>query len=172
MGVASAPAPGSPAPAAVFASLEGGTATTAGLLEAANGLPLLLAFFKTSCPTCRLTWPYLQRLHAAYGGTAVRVVGVSQNGIEESRRFFEEWGKATFDLVMDPEPGFAASNAFQVEAVPHLVLISPDGMIEEIFAGWSKAKMEALGSRLAAGRSLAHVPVVPPGDLVRDFQAG
>jgi peroxiredoxin len=172
MGVSSAPAPGSPAPAAVFALPEGGTATTAGLLDGANGLPLLLAFFKTSCPTCRLTWPYLQRLHAAYSGTGVRVVGVSQNGIEESRRAFEEWGKATFDLVMDPEPGFAASNAFQVEAVPHLVLISSDGIFEEIFSGWSKAKMEALGSRLAAGRSLARVPVVPPGDLVRDFQSG
>jgi peroxiredoxin len=172
MGISSPPAPGSPAPAAVFARPEGGTATTAGLLDGANGLPLLLAFFKTSCPTCRLTWPYLQRLHAAYGGTGVRVVGVSQNGIEESRRFSEEWGKATFDLVMDPEPGFAASNAFQVEAVPHLVLISSDGIFEEIFSGWSKERMEALGSRLAAGRSLAYVPVVPPGDLVRAFQSG
>ncbi len=172
MGESAALAPGTPAPAAVFARPEGGTTTTADLLAGANGLPLLLAFFKTSCPTCRLTWPYLQRLHAAYGGTAVRVVGVSQNGIEESRRFFEEWGKAKFDLVMDPEPGFAASNAFQVEAVPHLVLISSDGIFEEIFSGWSKAKMEALGSRLAAGRSLAHIPVVPPGDPVQAFQSG
>ena len=163
---------GAPAPSAAFARPGSGSVTTEGLLAEANGLPLLLAFFKTSCPTCRLAWPYLQRLHAAYGGKAVHVVGVSQNGIEESQRFFEEWGHARFDLVMDPEPGFAASNAFQVEAVPHLVLISPAGSFEEIFSGWSKAKMEALGSRLAAERSLARIPVVPPGDPVRDFQSG
>lgn len=172
MGSTPALTPGSPAPAAVFARPGGAAVTTEGLLSEANGLPLLLAFFKVSCPTCRLTWPYLQRLHASYGGKAVRVVGVSQNGAEESRRFFEEWGKARFDLVMDSEPGFAASNAFQVEAVPHLVLISPAGRLEEIFAGWSKEKMEALGSRLAGARSLARIPVVPPGDPVHAFQAG
>ncbi|HQQ78224.1 MAG TPA: TlpA disulfide reductase family protein [Thermoanaerobaculia bacterium] len=164
--------PGTRAPSAAFSRPGGGTVTTEGLLAEANGLPLLLAFFKTSCPTCRLAWPYLQRLHEAYGGTGVRVVGVSQNGAAESEDFFETFGKATFDLVLDPEPRFAASNAFQVESVPHFVLISPAGLIEEIFSGWSKAKMEALGERLAAGRSLARIPVVPPGDLVRDFQSG
>ena len=59
-----------------------------------------------------------------------------------------------------------------MEAVPHFVLVSPTGVVEEIFSGWSKAKMEALGERLALARSLARVPVVPPGDLVRDFQSG
>jgi peroxiredoxin len=165
-------APGTPAPSAAFSRPGGGSVTTEGLLAEANGLPLLLAFFKTSCPTCRLAWPYVQRLHEAYGGTAVRVVGVSQNAEDESRRFFEEFGNATFDLVLDPEPRFAASNAFQVEAVPHIVLVSSAGTFEEIFSGWSKVKMEALGSRLAGARNLARVPVVPPGDLVRDFQSG
>jgi peroxiredoxin len=165
-------APGIPAPSTAFVRPGGGSVTTDGLLAEANGLPLLLVFFKTSCPTCRLAWPYVQRLHEAYGGTGVRVVGVSQNGAAESRDFFEEFGKATFDLVLDSEPRFAASNAFHVEAVPHFVLISPAGILEEIFAGWSKAKMEALGERLALARSLARIPVVPPGDLVRDFQSG
>ncbi|HEY3351569.1 MAG TPA: TlpA disulfide reductase family protein [Thermoanaerobaculia bacterium] len=166
------PAPGSTAPTAAFVRPGGESVTTQGLLAEANGLPLLLAFFKTSCPTCRLAWPYLQRLHAAYGGKAVHVVGVSQNGAAESEDFFKEFGKATFDLVLDPEPKFTASNAFHVEAVPHIVLVSSAGSFEEIFSGWSKAKMEAIGSRLAAGRSLARIPVVPPGDLVRDFQSG
>jgi peroxiredoxin len=172
MGSTPAPLPGSPAPAAVFARPGGAAVTTESLLAEANGLPLLLAFFKTSCPTCRLAWPYVQRLHEAYGGKAVHIVGVSQNAKDESRRFFEEFGKATFDLVLDPEPRFAASDAFQVEAVPHFVLVSPAGSLEEIFSGWSKAKMEALGARLAGARSLARIPVVPPGDLVRDFQSG
>jgi peroxiredoxin len=163
---------GAPAPDASFVRPEGGTATTSELLAGAGGLPVLLAFFKTSCPTCRLTWPYLQRLHEAYGGKAVRIVGVSQNTGDESRRFFEEFGKATFDLVLDPEPRFEASNSFSVEAVPHLALVSPAGNLEEVFAGWSKAWMETLGARLATARSLARIPVVPPGDPVRDLQAG
>lgn len=166
------PAPGKPAPAAIFVRPGGGSTTTADLLAGASGLPLLLAFFKVSCPTCRLTWPYLQRLHEAYGGTGVRVVGVSQNTAGESKRFFEEYGAARFDLVLDPEPDFAASNAFGVEAVPHFALVSPAGVLEDVFAGWSKAKMETLGASLAGARKVAKIPVVPPGDLVRDFQAG
>lgn len=172
MGAIPSLSPGSPVPAAAFSRPGGGTVTAADLLADANGLPLLLAFFKVSCPTCRLAWPYLQRLHEAYGGRAVRIVGVSQNGAAESEDFFEEFGKATFDLVLDPEPEFTASNAFRVEAVPHIVLVSSAGSLEEIFSGWSKAKMEALGARLAGAGKLARIPVVPPGDLVRDFQAG
>lgn len=164
---------GSPrAPDARFRREGGAAPRTADLLGEAHGLPLLLAFFKTSCPTCKLAWPYLQRLHVAYGDTAVKVLGVSQNGIEESRRFFEEWGGATFDLVLDPEPTFAASNAFGVESVPYLVLVAPDGTVEDVFGGWSKARMEALGARLAARAGARPVPVVPPGDLVADFKAG
>jgi peroxiredoxin len=172
MGTSSERSPGKRVPAVTFTRPGGGNATVADLLAEADGLPLLLAFFKVSCPTCRLTWPYLQRLHAAYGGTAVRVVGIAQNTAEESRKFFEEFGKATFDLFLDPEPLFKASNAFHVEAVPHLALVSPAGVLEDVFAGWSKAKMEALAARFAGREGLPPVPVVPPGDPVRDFQAG
>ncbi len=172
MGATPPLSPGRPAPAATFTRAGGGTVTTAGLLAETDGLPLLLVFFKVSCPTCKLSWPYVQSLHAAYGGRAVHVVGVSQNAAKESGEFFEEFGKATFDLVLDPEPRFEASNAFLVESVPHLALVSPAGILEDAFSGWSKAKMEALGARLAGGSSLARVPVVPPGDPVRDFQSG
>ena len=160
------------APDTRFRGVDGASLRTADLLDSAHGLPLLLAFFKTSCPTCRMTWPYLQRLHAAYGGTAAKVVGVSQNEAAESRKYYEEWGGATFDLVLDPEPTFVASNAFLVEAVPHVALVSPAGILEETFAGWSKPKMEALGARLAERAGVRPVPVVPPGDLVGDFKAG
>src|ERR1019366_5285612 len=69
-------------------------------------------------------WPYLQRLHRAYGAKAVHVVGVSQNDADSSRAYYADHGEATFDLLLDPEPTFAASNAFGVESVPHLRLLS------------------------------------------------
>jgi peroxiredoxin len=159
------------APNAPFLSPEGATLSTADVVAKGHGLPVLLAFFKTSCPVCQLTWPYLQRLHEAYGGKAVHVVGVSQNDGGSSRAYYAEHGGATFDLLLDPEPAFAASNAFDVEAVPHLVLLSPRGAALDVFAGWSKNRMEALGARFAA-KNVPFVPVVPPGDPVRDFAPG
>jgi len=162
----------SAAPRVLFRTTEGLAISTADVVARGTSRPVLLAFFKTSCPICQLTWPYLERLHRAYGGKAVHVVGVSQNDAEESRRFFEEWGRVTFDLVLDPEPRFDASNAFHVDAVPHFVLVSPTGSVEEVFEGWSKAKMEALGARFAASKGMSPVPVVPPGDPVADFKSG
>jgi len=161
----------SSAPKARFRTADGATLSTTDVVARGRSLPVLLAFFKTSCPICQLTWPYLERLHRAYGGKAVHVVGVSQNDADSSRAYYLEHGGATFDLLLDPEPAFAASNAFGVESVPHLVLLSPAGLIEDVFSGWSKARMEALGARFAS-KDLPLIPVVPPGDPVRDFAAG
>jgi peroxiredoxin len=162
---------GSAAPDARFRTPEGAALSTKEVVESGHGLPVLLAFFKTSCPICQLTWPYLQRLHAAYGGKSVRVVGVSQDDAASSRAFYAAHGAATFDLLLDPEPTFVASHAFDVESVPLIVLLAPDGTIEDTFAGWSKKRMEALGARFAS-TSVPLVPVVPPGDPVREYSAG
>ena len=159
------------APKVRFRTTEGATLLTADVVARGHSLPVLLAFFKTSCPICQLTWPYLERLHRAYGAKAVHVVGVSQNDADSSRAYYAEHGGATFDLLLDPEPTFAASNAFGVESVPHLVLLSPEGLVEDVFAGWSKARMEALGARFAA-KNAPFMPVVPPGDPVRDSAPG
>src|SRR5512141_616707 len=158
----------SAAPSVRFRTTEGTALSTADVVARGHGLPVLLAFFKTSCPICQLTWPYLERLHRAYGGKAVHVAGVSQNDAASSRAYYAQHGGATFELLLDPEPTFAASNAFDIESVPHLVLLSPEGMIEDVFEGWSKARMEALGARFAS-KKVPLVPVVPPGDAVRDF---
>jgi hypothetical protein len=114
----------------------------------------------------------VQRLHELYGGRAVRVAGVCQNAASEGADYYRAYGGAAFDLLVDAEPRFDASNAFGVESVPHLVLVSPDGTIQRVQTGWSKREMEELGREIAAAKGLAVTPVVPPDDPVRDFQAG
>lgn len=163
---------GDAAPESRFLSDGGREIASSALLDAGGGLPTLVAFFKTTCPTCRLTWPYLQRLHDLYGGRGVRVVGVSQNDADSSRRFYEQYGGATFDLLFDPEPAFAASNAWGVEAVPHLALVDPDRRVRRVRTGWSRKEMEELGRSIAEARNLPVTTVVPPDDPVKDFQAG
>ena len=158
-------------PNARFRTPEGVSLSTRDVVARGNGLPVLLTFFKTSCPICQLTWPYLQRLHEAYGGKSVHVVGISQDDAASSRAYYAAHGAATFDLLLDPEPSFVASNAFDVESVPLIVLLSPDGTIEDTFAGWSKKRMESLGVRFAS-KAVPFVPVIPPADPVREYSAG
>ncbi len=41
--------------------------------------PVVLAFFKVSCPTCQYALPFLERLYVAYAKNGVTLVGISQN---------------------------------------------------------------------------------------------
>ena len=67
--------------------------------ELARG-PVVLAFFKASCPTCQYAFPFFERLHKAYGSQGVRIVGVSQNDAKETAAFIKEFG-VTFPVLLD-----------------------------------------------------------------------
>ena len=45
------------------------------LQDALQQGPVLLAFFKVSCPTCQYTFPFLERIHRAHGDKKVAIVG-------------------------------------------------------------------------------------------------
>ena len=49
------------------------------LSEVLSRGPVVLAFFKVSCPVCQFAFPYLERLHKAYRQQGYTLVGVSQN---------------------------------------------------------------------------------------------
>src|SRR5450759_362417 len=55
--------PGTSAPPFTLPALGGGELSLPG---DAGGLPLLLAFFRVSCATCDVAFPYINRLQAAY----------------------------------------------------------------------------------------------------------
>jgi len=115
--------------APVFAPLENLTA------------PVLLAFFKINCPTCQLTFPYLQRL-ADRGGP--RIVGVSQDDAEGTAEFAEAFG-VRFEMVLDA--GYAASRDYGLEYVPSMMLVEPDGRISWQSEEFRKVDLEELASR-------------------------
>jgi peroxiredoxin len=127
--------PGARAPEFRLSRLDGAESTLQDLL--ADG-PVLLAFFKISCPVCQLTFPFLERLE-------MPVYGVSQNDEEDTRWFNSEFN-ITFPTLLDREEnGFAVSNAFDISSVPTLFLIERDGTISRTIEGWVKADIESLG---------------------------
>src|SRR5947209_18200705 len=77
--------------------------------------PALLAFFKSSCPVCQLTFPYLQRMAAS---TGVQVIGISQDDANTTNGFNRRFG-ITFQTLLDPsKAGYPASNEFGIATVP------------------------------------------------------
>jgi peroxiredoxin len=139
--------------------LSGGKAT---LREIATRGPALLAFFKISCPVCQLTFPFLERLHAA--GT-LAVYGISQNDARDTREFNEDFGVTFATLLDDEDSGFPASNAFGISSVPTLFLVERDGAISHVAEGWRKKEMEWLGAKAGA-------TVFRQGDNVPEWKAG
>jgi peroxiredoxin len=133
--------------------------------------PVVLAFFKVSCPTCQYAFPFLERLHKAYGANGVFLVGVSQNGPKDTAAFDKEFG-VTFPVLLDDTESYPASNAYGLTNVPTIFWIAQDGEVELSSVGWVKADFEELNRKMAdAGKNVPAV-LFKPGEDVRDFRAG
>ncbi len=138
--------------------------------ELARG-PVLLAFFKVSCPTCQYALPFLERLYKAYGNRGVALVGVSQNDAKETAAFAKEFG-VTFPILLEDTHKYQVSNAYGLTNVPTIFWIAQDGEIEISSVGWVKADFEQINHRIAEHGKIAAAPVFKPGEDVRDFRAG
>lgn len=126
-----------------------------------NG-PVLLAFYKSSCPICQLTFPYLQRMAASPG---LQIVGVSQDDTKTTTVFNQRFG-ITFQTVLDEsKKGYPVSNEFGIGSVPSIFLVEQDGTISKSFSGFSKRDLESVGER-------AGIPPFSPHDKVPDFKPG
>jgi hypothetical protein len=130
----------------------------------------LYALFHTECPTSELGWPYLERLRRIGEGKGLEVVGVSQDGPEETTAYLARLGVAA-QVLYDPPP-WKASETLQLSSVPALARVGADGVLQELVLGFQRATMEGLAARAAqlsgrpAGRFFLpeeNVPAVRPG---------
>lgn len=123
--------------------------------------PVLLAFYKVTCPTCQLTLPYLDRLQ----GGSFGVFAVCQDDAGRAREFAEAFEVELPQLLDEADDGYPASNAFGVTSVPSLYLVEPDRLVSWTSTGFEKRKLEALAER--AGRVMFttedRVPEWKPG---------
>ena len=125
--------------------------------EALQRGPVLLVFFKISCPTCQLTFPFLDRLGAP------QLITISQDDAKGTAQFQQRFGPSE-PALLDEKP-YPASNLYRITNVPTLYLIEPDGRISMAVAGFSRAHLEVLGSRFgkAPFREGEQVPLLRPG---------
>jgi peroxiredoxin len=138
--------------------------------ELARG-PVVLAFFKVSCPTCQYAFPFLERLYKAYGHKGVTLVGVSQNDLKDTAAFTKEFC-VTFPVLLDPPDSYPVSNAYGLTNVPTLFWIAEDSEIELSSVGWLKADFEQINRKMAEAGKIAPAVVFKPGEDVRDYRAG
>lgn len=136
----------------------------------ASATPLsLVIFFKTSCPTCHYAWKYYERLHSAYAGAGLCVLGVSQHDAERTELFRAQHG-ATFSHLVDAD--FAVSRQYDPAFVPTGFLIDSRGMIVETFEAWNSQALNDFSTRVADRLGVAAQPIVLPGDNAAPMKIG
>jgi peroxiredoxin len=129
--------------------------------------PVVLAFFKVSCPTCQLTFPFLQRLiddpHDA-PGKGPQLVAISQDEAPDTHEFQQRFG-VSMPTLIDARPDYPASNGFLITSVPSIFVVESDGTISLAVDGFNKAAIEQIGRMYGLTPFLEtdHVPALRPG---------
>ena len=109
--------------------------------------PAVVVFFKTSCPTCQYTFPFLERLHKRFSGERVQVVGVSQDPPEDTAEFYQEYC-LSFPMLIEDE-NFMVSSAYELHFVPSIFLIHQNGEIQISSEGFCKVDLLAIQDELS-----------------------
>jgi len=141
------------------------------LQDALASGPVLAVFFKISCPVCQYAFPFFDRIHKAYGGSKLTIVGISQNEAKDTAQFLSRFG-ITFPVLLDDTKTFPVSNAFGLTNVPTAFWISQSGEIEISSVGWSRPDIEEMVRRAAETNDAAPKPIFQPTEQIADFRAG
>jgi peroxiredoxin len=144
---------------------------TVSLADALKHGPVVLAFFKVSCPVCQYAFPFYERMYQANRNANITIIGISQDKARDTQMFMKEFG-VTFTVALDDPKNYAVSNAYGLTNVPTLFYIDPSGEIEISSVSWSKKEVEAVNQKLAELRQQAPAMLWRKGEEVRDFRAG
>jgi peroxiredoxin len=134
------------------------------LREALKASPVVLVFFKISCPTCQLALPFLERLLKGTAPGAPQLVAISQDDAVGTGQFQRRF-QLTMRTILDRPGAYPASNAYGIRNVPSLFVVEQDGRISSSVAAFSKVFLEQLGERFGIQpfRCGEQVPELRPG---------
>lgn len=133
------------------------------------GHPVLAGFFKTTCPTCMMTFPYLERLHRAYGRAGLAVWGVSQDTLDDSLAFAADHN-LTFPILLDTT--WDVSNMYGIQYVPTLYLFDAQGTLKYSGISFCKDDLNEIGRLIAEDMKVEPIVVAPADDGKPLFRPG
>ena len=151
-------------------SLKGTDGESYTLAAALARGPLLLVFFKTTCVTCDLAFPYINRLSKSYPSDGWSLWAVAQDPPAEARSYASAHG-ITYPVLPDVD-GYPVSKAYDPPATPTLFLIDRDGRITQQTAGFHKAELNSLSAALAEWLEMEPVVIAAADDGNPDFKPG
>jgi len=117
------------------------------LAEALKQGPVLLAFFKSSCPVCQFTFPFLDRFYRHFRDSKAHVWAISQDDRGETGEFISEY-RLGMPVLLDDTRRYPTSNAYGIQIVPTVFLIGQAGDILHTAVGFQKQGLIQMGRKL------------------------
>jgi peroxiredoxin len=107
-----------------------------------NGRPLMINFWATWCPPCRLEMPELQKAHTGYQDQGLVVLAVNQQEeTQQVREFMNELG-LTFTPLLDTDGN--VGRAYGAQALPSTYFVDRSGQVTAVHRGiLSEEQIEA-----------------------------
>lgn len=127
----------------------------------AVGQPLLLAFFRVSCNTCDLAFPYINRLQAKYLD-GWRLWTISQDDLDRTTAYRQKF-EITAPVLQDA-PRLDVSVLYGPPSTPCLFLIDPDGRVDFVLEGFDKTDLNEISRRIAAFIGASPIEIAPEND--------
>lgn len=119
------------APDFTLPDLEGNSYT----FSATKGKVVILDFWATWCPPCRMEIPHFQALYEQYKGKGLEIVGVAldRQGVAVVKPFAEDYG-ITYPVVIGDQKTTASYGG--VRGIPTTFVIDRKGRIVEKYVGY------------------------------------
>ncbi len=127
-----------------------------------RGRLVVLNFWATWCPPCRLEMPAMERLYQEFRGKGLEVVAVNFMESPELVRAFAEEQKLTYPMLLDGRAEIA--ERYGVIRLPETVLIGRKGEVIAKTIGykdWYKDDVRGLVAALLDDEGAAHVAGSP-----------
>jgi peroxiredoxin len=126
------PAPGARAPEIDLPTLAGGRVK----LSTLRGQPVVVTFWGTYCPPCRVEFPELVRAQRTYGPAGLYVLGVNGRDQEYStkdvQRFVDQFA-VPFTIALDTRG--RSRTAYRIIGLPTTVFVDTAGVVRRIHFG-------------------------------------
>ena len=108
-----------------------------------RGRVVLVDFWATWCPPCRMSLPELAALQNGQGPAyAVVPVSLDREGFAAVQPFFKENPAMALFAMVPADPGGLAKVVGEIRAIPTTLIIGRDGKVARAWAGFSPGRLE------------------------------
>lgn len=109
--------------------LLGGKRTS---LDAARGRTLVLAFWATWCGPCKAELPSLDRAQKRFPDAQFLAINIEDAAMRPSIEAFVRATGLGLPVALEGGP---TSHRYHVDAIPHTVVLDPEGVVREVLSG-------------------------------------